>query len=125
MAHGMITGSKRKAAKCPYPNGYASAQEMKANPAAYEFNCAQRAHTQFMENAPQTMMSMLVSGVVYPNATALLGAAWLVCRCLFLYGYVFGTKEKGAGRYLGSGFWLAQGGLWGLVGMTAWKLVSS
>ncbi len=124
MAHVVITGSKRKAAKCPYPNGYASAQEMKANPAAYQFNCAQRAHAHFMENAPQTMMSMLVAGVMYPNATALLGVGWLVSRGLFLYGYIYSSKEKGAGRYVGNGFWLAQGGLWALVGMTAWNIIS-
>jgi glutathione S-transferase len=120
----MITTAKRKAAKCPYPNGYASAQDMKANPAAYDFNCAQRAHTQFMENAPQAMMSMLVAGLMYPNATAALGLGWLVSRVLYLYGYVYGKKEKGAGRYLGTTFWLFQGGLWGLVGMTTWNLLA-
>jgi glutathione S-transferase len=123
-AHGMITGSKRKAAKCPYPNAYASAQEMKANPAAYQFNCAQRAHAQFMENAPQTMISMLVAGFMYPNATASLGAAWLLLRALYMYGYIYSSKEKGTGRYKGGLFWVAQGGIWGLVGMTAWKIIS-
>lgn len=124
MAHGLVTTSKRKAANCPYPNGYASAEEMKSNPAAYRFNCAQRAHAQFMENAPQTMMFMLVAGIMYPNATTALGVAWLACRVLYMYGYVFSDKEKGNGRYLGGWFWFPQGGLWGLVGMTAWKLLS-
>jgi glutathione S-transferase len=124
MAHGQITGSKRRAAKCPYPNAYASAQDMKANQAAYQFNCAQRAHAQFMENAPQTMMSMLVAGVMYPNATAVLGAAWLAARVLYLYGYVYSAKERGGGRYIGGWFWFAQGGLWALVGMTAVNLIS-
>jgi glutathione S-transferase len=124
LAHGLVTGSKRAAARCPYPNAYASAQDMKVNPVAYQFNCAQRAHAQFMENAPQTMMSMLVAGVAYPNATAVLGAGWLVSRCLFLYGYVWSKKEKGNGRYLGTTFWMFQWGLMGLVGKTALDLIS-
>lgn len=124
MAHSIITGSKRKGAKCPYPNGYASAQDMKANPLAYQFNCAQRAHANFQENAPQAMMSMLVAGVMYPNLTTWLGLGWLVSRGLFLYGYVYSKKEAGSGRYMGSGSWLAQGGLWGLVGLTAFKIIS-
>jgi glutathione S-transferase len=123
-AHGMITGSKRKAAKVPYPNAYASAEEMKANPAAYQFNCAQRAHAQFMENAPQTMLSMVISGLVYPNATIALGLGWYVSRVLYLYGYVASDKPKGNGRYMGSFFWLAQFGLTGLVGMAAWRIIS-
>lgn len=124
MVHGLITGSKRKGAKCPYPNAYASAQDMQSNRAAYQFNCAQRAHAQFMENAPQAMMSMLVAGVMYPNATTVLGAGWLVSRMLYLYGYIYSDKKMGGGRLIGSGFWLAQGGLWALVGMTASNIVS-
>lgn len=124
-AHGTVTGAKRKAAKIRYPNAYASDQEMKSNPAAHQFNRAQRAHAQFMENAPQTIVSMLVSGLVYPNATIVLGLGWYISRVLYLYGYVAGKEQNGQGRYLGSGFWLAQLGLIGLVGMTAWKMVSS
>ena len=121
--HGTITGLKRRDAKCPYPNGYASAQEMKTNRAAYEFNCAQRAHTQFLENAPQTMISMLVAGVMYPDSTTVLGTAWLGCRILFLYGYIYSSKEQGKGRLVGSLFWLFQGGLWALVALSAWNLL--
>lgn len=122
----MVTSKKRKAAQCPYPNAYASAQDMKSNPAAYQFNCAQRAHAQFMENAPQTIMSMLVAGLAYPNATIVMGLAWYVSRVLYLYGYVTSEPGKaGRGRYWGSGFWFAQFGLTGLVGMTAWNLMTS
>ncbi|ERF70531.1 hypothetical protein EPUS_08593 [Endocarpon pusillum Z07020] len=123
-AHGTITGRKRRAAKIPYPNAYATAQEMKANPAAYTFNCAQRAHAQFMENAPQTMMHMLVAGLQYPNATIALGLGWLVARMLYLYGYIYSDKPQGGGRYLGTWFYLAQAGLMGLVGMTALEIIS-
>ena len=123
IVHGAITTELRKAAKCPYPNGYASAQEMKSNVAAYRFNCAQRAHTQFMENAPQTILSMLVTGLVYPNATAVLGFGWFAARVLYLSGYIWGSLEKGRGRRLGFSFWLFQLSLWGLAVMTAKNLL--
>ena len=123
-AHTTITGSLRTAAQCPYPNAYASAQEIKSNRAAYQFNCAQRAHAQFLEHAPQTMLYMLVAGLEYPNATIALGLGWVVSRALYLYGYVYSSKEKGKGRYLGMGYYPAQAGLWALVGMTALKTVS-
>lgn len=42
-----------------------------------------------------------------------------------MYGYIYSDKPQGAGRYLGTWFYLAQGGLWGLVGMTALNIVSS
>jgi glutathione S-transferase len=122
--HGTITGFKRRDAKIPYPNAYATPQEVKANPAAHTFNCAQRAHAQFMENAPQTMLSMLVAGLEYPNATIGLSLGWLVFRVLYMYGYVYQDKPGGSGRYLGVGYYLAQAGLWGLVGSMSWKLLS-
>jgi glutathione S-transferase len=122
--HGAITGIKRRAAKIPYPNAYATPQEAKANPAAHTFNCAQRAHAQFMEHAPQTMLYMLVAGLEYPNATVGLGVGWLVFRVLYLYGYVYQDKPAGTGRYLGAGYYFAQAGLWGLVGAMCWKIVS-
>jgi glutathione S-transferase len=96
---------------------------MKANPAAYRFNCAQRAHANFLENAPQTMMSMLVAGIMYPNATTWLGLGWLVSRAAYLYGYVYGNKEYGLNRQWGEGYVFAQGGIWGLVGLTATRLL--
>lgn len=83
-------------------------------PKAYQFNCAQRAHANFLENAPQTMLSILVAGVKYPQLAAGLGAAWAAFRVLFLHGYVYTDKPQGQGRYNGMMFWLAQGALWGL-----------
>lgn len=77
-----------------------------------------------MENAPQTMLYMLVAGLEYPNATVALGLGWFVSRVLYLYGYVYQDKKAGAGRYLGVGYYIGQAGLWGLVGATALKIVS-
>lgn len=42
--HGFVTGKHRKAAKVAYPAAYASEEEVSKNPAAKQFNCAQRAH---------------------------------------------------------------------------------
>jgi glutathione S-transferase len=71
---------------------------MKTNPGAYTFNCAQRAYANFLENAPQTMVSMLVAGLAYPTLTAALGLGWLFSRVLNLVGYVYSGKDKGCFR---------------------------
>jgi glutathione S-transferase len=84
-------------------------------PKAEQFNCAQRAHANFIENVPQTMLFILVAGLKYPNAAAILGGAWTLLRVAFLYGYVYSGKPQGKGRYAGSVFWLCQGALWALT----------
>lgn len=84
-------------------------------PKADAFNCAQRAHTNYLENAPQTMLLTLVAGLKYPAATTLIGATWVVMRVLFLYGYVYSGQAAGAGRKYGGGFWFAQMALWGMT----------
>ncbi|KAJ5207277.1 Membrane-associated eicosanoid/glutathione metabolism (MAPEG) protein [Penicillium cf. griseofulvum] len=112
--HGAITGNTRKAAKVPYPHSYASMELCKENAKAEKFNCAQRAHTNFLENAPQTMLFTLVAGLKYPEWAAGLGALWVFFRALFLYGYVYSNKPQGKGRMIGGFFWFVQGALWGL-----------
>ncbi|KAJ5815187.1 hypothetical protein N7474_006964 [Penicillium riverlandense] len=112
--HGGITTSFRKKAKVPYPHCYATVEQCKENASAEQFNCAQRAHSNFLENAPQTMLFTLVAGVKYPEYATAIGAAWVVLRTLFLYGYVYSGKPQGKGRMMGGMFWLAQGALWGL-----------
>nr|CAD59913.1 glutation S-transferase [Paracoccidioides brasiliensis] len=130
-AHGVVVGNYRKACGIKYPHTYASQEECKKSrqkskikfqlllncliqPAAYKFNCAQRAHANFLENAPQTMLMALVAGLRFPQTAAVLTASWVVLRLLFLHGYVMSDKPDGNGRYRGILFWLAQGGLWGL-----------
>ncbi|KAJ5438233.1 uncharacterized protein N7458_009231 [Penicillium daleae] len=112
--HGCITTGLRKAAKVPYPHCYATVEQCKENAKAEQFNCAQRAHSNFLENAPQTMLFTLVAGLKYPQLAAGISAAWVVLRALFLYGYIYSGKPQGKGRMLGGFFWLAQGALWGL-----------
>lgn len=59
-------GTFRKAAKVPYPNCYATDDEAKADKAKYLFNCAQRAHANFLEHQPTFLTSLLISGLSYP-----------------------------------------------------------
>lgn len=82
--HGAIVTKLRRPAKVPYPHSYASIEQCKENALAEQFNCAQRAHANFLENAPQTMLYLLVAGVKWPNLSATLGAIWVFFRVLFL-----------------------------------------
>jgi glutathione S-transferase len=118
-----LAGSMRKAARVPYPNFYPSAAENKENKEAYKYTCAQRSHANYMENMSQFMVSSLVAGLTYPQVTALLGAGWLVSRVLYAYGYIYGKKDKGMSRGMGSGFWLCQGAIWGLCISSALTLL--
>jgi glutathione S-transferase len=123
-AQGNVVSVHRKAAGVPYPNSYATPQQAKEKPAAYKFNCAQRAHANLLENMPQTMMYMLFAGLEYPTATAGLGLGWLLSRALYAYGYIQGQRENGGSRLYGSApGWLIQGGLWALCISTALKML--
>lgn len=99
-------------------------QQVKESREAYIFNAAQRAHGNLLENMSQTIVSMLVAGLVYPRASAALGAGWVVSRILFAYGYITSNKPHGNGRYLGVTFWGCQGGLWGLSCAVGLKLLN-
>lgn len=141
--HGGITTKTRKAANIPYPHSYATVEQCKSNvcptqpplhtptaltsleqPKAEQFNCAQRAHSNFLENSSQTMLTTLVAGLKYPQLAAGLATAWVAARMLFLYGYVYSGKPQGKGRMLGGFFWLFQGGLWALTLGVAKDLVN-
>ncbi|KAF2675340.1 glutation S-transferase [Microthyrium microscopicum] len=104
--HGHRVGPFRKAAAIPYPHAYASAEQLSAaepskKNAMYLFNCAQRAHYQFIEHYPQALAGLLVTGIKYPVASASLGAMWIVSRVFYATGYTNKDKEGGKGRYSG------------------------
>ena len=50
-------------AKVPFPNAYASAEEAKASKEKHVFNCAQRAHANFLEHWEIMLVGMGVSGI--------------------------------------------------------------
>lgn len=60
--------------------------------------------------------SLLIAGLAYPKAAAATGAAWTVFRYIYAVGYTRADKTNGKGRLAGSGFWLAQFVLFGMVG---------
>lgn len=121
--HGYVVLLYRRPAGVWYPNPYATAEQAKKNPMAYRLNCAQRAHAQFLENSPQTMLMMLLAGLEYPVATKWLGITWIVLRIVYWAGYVYSSKEGGQGRLYGASFWMVQGLIWFLGLLTSKKLM--
>ncbi|OTA03024.1 microsomal glutathione S transferase [Trichoderma parareesei] len=93
--HMFRTSKLRKASNIPYPNAYATHEQAKKDVNAYRFNCAQRAHANFIENQPSALGALLISGLHFPVAAAVLGATWSVGRTLYLYGYTSSAGPKG------------------------------
>jgi glutathione S-transferase len=108
-------GKYRKLAKVNYPNAYAP--EARTDNEAHLFNCAQRAHANFIENQPSMLGALILGGFGFPKTAAAMGGAWTLCRYLYMAGYNKGG-EGGKGRYKGIAFWLFQVGLIGLAGCT-------
>jgi len=118
---GNVVGLARRAAAIPYPNAYATHAEAQESLLAYRFNCAQRAHANYLENVTQTVVAAAIAGVQYPLITTGLMGAWLLGRLVYLKGYIAGSKEdKGKGRYKGIWYMLAQ---FGLVGVAGWSVI--
>ncbi|KAI6829550.1 hypothetical protein KC333_g870 [Hortaea werneckii] len=118
--HGARVSGFRKQSGVPYPKVLAENSDMSAaepgqKKAMYLFNCAQRAHGNYLENQPSVAIALLVAGVQYPLWSAGLGAAWLVFRIAYAVGYTREDKSGGEGRLIGAPFWFAQLGLFGLT----------
>jgi glutathione S-transferase len=125
--HGSLVGKHRKLAQIPYPFEYASYEQVQtASPAKssqmLRFNSAQRSHQNFNENHVTALGSMLISGLVYPRAAAVLGATWAVNRVVYALGYTNGPKD-GKGRYYGSLALLAHYIMIVLAGTSLWQLL--
>ncbi|KAG9045469.1 hypothetical protein FS837_006250 [Tulasnella sp. UAMH 9824] len=100
-AQANVVGSKRKAAKIPYPQMYADKAQQEASKEAYAFNCAQRAHGNTLEYLPTTLFALLFAGLRYPMFAAYAGASVTVGRILYSVGYI---RSGPQGRYgLGGG----------------------
>lgn len=125
--HGGHVGSFRKAAKIPYPYEYASYEQIQtASPASKKamlaFNSAQRAHQNFGENHPTVMGTLLISGLRWPVATAILGAVWSINRIVYAVGYSGSGEQGGKGRYYGAAWMLAHYALIIMSGISAYKI---
>ncbi|KAF8416848.1 hypothetical protein EV426DRAFT_396321 [Tirmania nivea] len=116
--HAFLTGAARKAAKVDYPNAYATQEDASKDPAKFAFNCAQRAHQNFLEQLPIFMGSMLVGGLKYPIAMSAMGVAWIVGRVLYGFGYKNSPHNStGQGRYKGAIALIVQ---LPMLGLTLW-----
>lgn len=114
----------RKEAKIPYPYEYASYEQVQtASPerskALDAFNRAQRGHQNFNENHVSFLGSLLISGLQYPRAAAVMGAVWSVNRVVYALGYNNGS-EGGKGRYYGALWMVVHYLTIGLAGKAAW-----
>jgi len=126
IGQGAVVTTLRKPAKVPYPNAYATPEQVKSSKEAYKFNCAQRAHGNLLENMPAAIATLLFAGLFYPQASPILGLVWVVSRALYAYGYITSEKPDGKGRAfggLGGFFWIAQLGLIGLAMSAASRML--
>ena len=87
------------------------------------FNCAQRAHGNFLEQLPTFLPALLIAGLRYPVAASVMGAGWIAARIAYAIGYTQENKENGKGRLIGAPFWLFQLGLYGMVAWTGVKML--
>jgi glutathione S-transferase len=111
---GVRVGAFRRAAKVPHPNHtaspetIASASSAQEKHALYLFNCAQRAHYNFLENYTAALTGMLITGLKYPKLAAGAGALWILGRVAYAVGYTSPSEKNvnGSGRFSMHGFHL-------------------
>ncbi|KAI6783190.1 MAPEG family protein [Emericellopsis cladophorae] len=93
--HFYLTSTSRRASGVAYPAPYASDEQIAKNPKAFTFNCAQRAHANFIENQPSFLGALAISGLRFPMASAVLGATWAFGRLAYVIGYTSSAGPKG------------------------------
>ncbi|KAF1809176.1 membrane-associated proteins in eicosanoid and glutathione metabolism [Eremomyces bilateralis CBS 781.70] len=126
--HAMRVGSFRKSAQIPFPNHFATPEQIAAasgdrKEAMHIFNCAQRAHYNFLENYVSFLPALLIAGLKFPVSAAITGAVWSVFRIVYAVGYTKKNTPNGKGRIAGLYFWPTQLVLYGLAGYTAYSLL--
>ncbi|KAJ7701797.1 membrane-associated proteins in eicosanoid and glutathione metabolism [Mycena rosella] len=77
-----------------YPRIYADKAEMEANPKAVQFNCAQRAHQNTLENLPMLYTMTGVTALKYPMLAAGALGLWSLARVGYTVGYSTGDPKK-------------------------------
>ena len=87
--------SARKKYGVKFPKLYADGEGEQA----MAFNCCQRAHQNTLEGLPITAVNMLACGLVYPVASAALGALWCLGRVIYIFVY---SKNGPDGRMAGA-----------------------
>lgn len=133
----MRVGPFRKAAKVPYPQPYAAFENatsaaVEAAPSGaakdlamtqYQFNCAQRAHGNFLENYPLFMPALLIAGLRWPVASSVLGMIWNVGRTVYAVGYTSKSGKNGNQRLYGTVQYIGFLGLLGMLGKMGFDMV--
>ena len=79
-------GKLRKKYGVKYPEMYSDKHP--------QFNCAQRAHQNTLEQIPFFLATVLMGGLRTPMLAAGLGAAWILGRIVYSVGYYSGNPEK-------------------------------
>ncbi|TGJ84301.1 hypothetical protein E0Z10_g4443 [Xylaria hypoxylon] len=96
--HKNLTSIMRRASGVPYPQSYATKEEIERNPKALRFNLAQRSHANFTENYTSFVTALLIAGLRYPNQATWAGSAWVAGRFAYALGYTyFGPPGRTAG----------------------------
>lgn len=65
----------------------------------YDFNNAQRAHYNYVEMAPTTIVWLFCAGIYFPIPAAILGLAVIIFRAIYSIGY---AKGGPSGRLIGA-----------------------
>ncbi|CAF9908647.1 MAG: hypothetical protein GOMPHAMPRED_006239 [Gomphillus americanus] len=121
--HTIAVMKYRKRSKIPYPNTYASHEQAEKSIDAYQFNCAQRAHHNFLEIYPEFLTQLAIAGLTFPELSAGLGAVYLVARVIYATGYTRPVRDGGRGRYNGIIQYVPRAGLAGLSLASVYKLI--
>ncbi|KAJ3027410.1 UNVERIFIED_CONTAM: Microsomal glutathione S-transferase 3 [Siphonaria sp. JEL0065] len=98
---GAQVNGARKRANVPYPHMYATQAECAEDKSKLIFNCYQRAHHNFLENYPQFLFLLGVSGLQYPEIAAGAGVTWIIGRLLYAFNYQTGDPSKRNGGIAG------------------------
>ena len=86
----------------------------------FDYNLGQRAHANLLETVVPVSIFSLIAGLTYPLIAAGLGAAYIVCRQVYIYGYSRSAEGRKFGIYLTLGVTL---GLAVLAFTSVWQLL--
>merc|ERR1712060_245546 len=82
--------AKRKELNVPYPNCYAPTGHKHEK----AFNCAQRGHQNMFETWGPFCVNMLITGLMFPKASAGLGAAYAFGSAMYAKDYATGEPNN-------------------------------
>jgi glutathione S-transferase len=110
------------------PQLYATAEQVAADPNAYVYNCAQRAHANYVENLFPAVGAMLLGGLRNPQTATWWGLGWMGMRLAYLWNYtrssgvtvVHGRPPMGMGTAMG--VWVCQFALYVHAIRAAWDV---